>query len=156
MENDSITQESEEQTAAKNLSEQPMATFEEWTKEKLSKQEKRKPFVASEQEKANADDPTNTTPETVEIKEEIRVVQEQMFIVPITTAKRNYASKECGAKIVFANPEAENKGAILNDKEKDEYMRNPCEKAQNKFLVIELCETIQVIFSRKFLQFFIF
>uniref|UniRef100_A0A914DRE4 SUN domain-containing protein n=1 Tax=Acrobeloides nanus TaxID=290746 RepID=A0A914DRE4_9BILA len=143
LENGSITQESEEQIAAKNLSEPPMATFEEWTKEKLSKQEKRKPFVASEQEKANADDPTNTTPETIEIKEEIRVVQEQMFIVPITTAKRNYASKECGAKIVFANPEAENKGAILNDKEKDEYMRNPCEKAQNKFLVIELCETIQ-------------
>jgi hypothetical protein len=23
-------------------------------------------------------------------------------------------------------------------------MRNPCEKAQNKFLIIELCETIQV------------
>lgn len=29
-------------------------------------------------------------------------------------ARRNYASKECGAKIVNANPEAENTGSILN------------------------------------------
>ncbi|KAI1722996.1 SUN domain-containing protein 2 [Ditylenchus destructor] len=56
---------------------------------------------------------------------------------------RNYASKECGAKVIFANDEAENKAAVLNDKERDDYMRNPCEKAQNKFLIIELCESIQ-------------
>lgn len=59
-------------------------------------------------------------------------------------AKRNYASKECGAKVLYANAEAENKGAVLNDKERDDYMRNPCERAQNKFLIVELCETVQV------------
>jgi hypothetical protein len=58
--------------------------------------------------------------------------------------KRNYASKECGAKVLYANEDAENRGAILNDPERDDYMRNPCEKAQNKYLIIELCETIQV------------
>lgn len=57
---------------------------------------------------------------------------------------RNYASKECNAKVLFANEEAENKGAVLNDKERDDYMRNPCERAQHKFLIIELCENIQV------------
>ncbi|KAL7076081.1 hypothetical protein ACQ4LE_004360, partial [Meloidogyne hapla] len=59
-------------------------------------------------------------------------------------SKRNYASKECGAKVLYSNEEAENKGAILNDPERDDYMRNPCERAQNKFLIIELCETIQL------------
>lgn len=59
--------------------------------------------------------------------------------------RRNYASKECGAKVLFANDEAENRNAVLNDKERDDYMRNPCERAQNKFLIIELCENIQVI-----------
>ncbi|KAF7634123.1 SUN domain-containing protein [Meloidogyne graminicola] len=58
--------------------------------------------------------------------------------------KRNYASKECGAKVLYSNEEAENRGAILNDPERDDYMRNPCERAQNKFLIIELCETIQL------------
>lgn len=29
--------------------------------------------------------------------------------------------------------------------EKDDYMRNPCEKAEKKQLIIELCETIQVL-----------
>lgn len=57
---------------------------------------------------------------------------------------RNYASKECNAKVLFANEEAENKGAVLNDKERDDYMRNPCQRAQHKFLIIELCENIQV------------
>uniref|UniRef100_A0A915MI16 SUN domain-containing protein n=1 Tax=Meloidogyne javanica TaxID=6303 RepID=A0A915MI16_MELJA len=59
-------------------------------------------------------------------------------------SKRNYASKECGAKVLYSNEEAENKGAILNDPERDDYMRNPCERAQNKFLIIELCEIIQL------------
>lgn len=63
-------------------------------------------------------------------------------IIPMGTNKRNYASKECGAKVISANKEAENKGAILND-DGDEYLRNPCEYAQNKYLVVELCETIQ-------------
>ncbi|KAI3415417.1 hypothetical protein GPALN_005024 [Globodera pallida] len=57
--------------------------------------------------------------------------------------KRNYASKDCGAKVLYSNAEAENRGAILNDPERDDYMRNPCERAQDKFLIIELCETIQ-------------
>lgn len=87
---------------------------------------------------------------------------------------RNYASKECGAKVLFSNDEAENKviicnsayfckkligtllrlpngiifhllqNAVLNEKEADDYMRNPCERAEHKWLIIELCETIQV------------
>lgn len=57
---------------------------------------------------------------------------------------RNYASKECGANVLFANSEAVNKGGVLYDKDLDFYLRNPCEKAQDKFLILRLCEGIQV------------
>ena len=43
--------------------------------------------------------------------------------------KVNYASKECGAKILASNPEAENVDRILTNN-RDEYMINPC--AANK------------------------
>lgn len=35
---------------------------------------------------------------------------------------------------------------MLNEKERDDYMRNPCERAQHKWLIIELCETVLVCF----------
>jgi hypothetical protein len=114
----------------------PIATFDEWTKEKLKKKQ-----MAVETEKpVPLIDPStmeNVVPLTTTT---VKEVQSSV----LATAKRNYASKECGAKVLYANAEAENKGAVLNDKERDDYMRNPCERAQNKFLVIELCETIQV------------
>ena len=39
--------------------------------------------------------------------------------------KVNVASKECGAKILASNPEAENSKGILTAN-KDDYMINPC------------------------------
>lgn len=57
---------------------------------------------------------------------------------------KNYASKECGANVLFANPEVVNKDGVLYDKDLDYYLRNPCKKAQDKFLILRLCEGIQV------------
>ncbi|CAB1332009.1 unnamed protein product [Coregonus sp. 'balchen'] len=55
--------------------------------------------------------------------------------------KNNYASVECGAKILSANTEAKSTSAILMEN-MDLYMLNPC---SNKiWFVIELCEPIQV------------
>lgn len=54
---------------------------------------------------------------------------------------RNYASYECGAKVLAANPEADGASRVLNELV-DEYMLNPC-KAKIWF-VLELCEIIQV------------
>lgn len=31
---------------------------------------------------------------------------------------------------------------LLVEKERDEYMRNPCDQARSKFFIVELCETI--------------
>uniref|UniRef100_A0A158QP34 SUN domain-containing protein n=1 Tax=Haemonchus placei TaxID=6290 RepID=A0A158QP34_HAEPC len=115
-ENDSTIQKTTEEAH------QPIVTFDEWTKEKL-KQEHRKP----------------PTPTSETGTPSVRATQ----LPPGAAATRNYASKECGAKVLLSNPEAENTKAILNEKEKDEYMRNPCEKAENKFVILELCETVQ-------------
>ncbi|XP_077360132.1 SUN domain-containing ossification factor-like isoform X2 [Festucalex cinctus] len=53
----------------------------------------------------------------------------------------NYASVECGAKILGANAEAKSTSAILKEN-MDLYMLNPC---SNKiWFIIELCEPIQV------------
>uniref|UniRef100_A0A0K0D2H4 SUN domain-containing protein n=1 Tax=Angiostrongylus cantonensis TaxID=6313 RepID=A0A0K0D2H4_ANGCA len=101
----------------------PIATFDEWTKEKLNVlfqstsplSEVGLPSVGSQQ------------------------------LPPSSAATRNYASKECGAKVLHSNAEAENTKAILNEKVcEDEYMRNPCENAAYKFVIIELCETVQL------------
>ncbi|KAM9322518.1 SUN domain-containing ossification factor [Pholidichthys leucotaenia] len=53
----------------------------------------------------------------------------------------NYASVECGAKILGSNPEAKSTSAILMEN-MDLYMLNPC---SNKiWFIIELCEPVQV------------
>uniref|UniRef100_A0AAY4D5J0 SUN domain-containing protein n=1 Tax=Denticeps clupeoides TaxID=299321 RepID=A0AAY4D5J0_9TELE len=55
--------------------------------------------------------------------------------------KNNYASVECGAKILSANSEAKSTSAILMEN-MDIYMLNPC--STKIWFVIELCEPIQV------------
>nr|XP_014345436.1 PREDICTED: SUN domain-containing ossification factor isoform X2 [Latimeria chalumnae] len=55
--------------------------------------------------------------------------------------RNNYASVECGAKILASNPEAKSTSAILIEN-MDLYMLNPC--SAKIWFVIELCEPIQV------------
>ena len=54
---------------------------------------------------------------------------------------RNYASNECGSKVIASNSEAEGTHKILDDS-MDDYMLSPC-KAAEIWFVIELCEPIQ-------------
>ncbi|KAM3727710.1 SUN domain-containing ossification factor [Dirofilaria immitis] len=128
----------------------PIVTFDEWTKEKLKKEEIRK----AEQQQSNqqkmiihtdSGDSSKIDSNTISVSkvaESIARLAPPNMISQEATA-RNYASKECGAKVLFSNEEAENKNAILNEKEADDYMRNPCQRAEHKWLIIELCETIQ-------------
>ncbi|KAI5616570.1 SUN domain-containing ossification factor isoform X5 [Silurus asotus] len=53
----------------------------------------------------------------------------------------NYASEECGAKILASNPEAKSTSAILVENV-DVYMLNPC--SDKIWFVIELCQPIQL------------
>jgi len=55
--------------------------------------------------------------------------------------KKNYASPECGAKVVSTNPEAKYPHLLLT-KHSDEYLLNLCKSTT--WFVVELCEAIQV------------
>ncbi|EXJ83846.1 hypothetical protein A1O1_07474 [Capronia coronata CBS 617.96] len=61
-----------------------------------------------------------------------------------TTCKErfNYASFDCAASVLKTNPEAKSPSAVLG-KNKDSYMLNEC-SAQNKFLILELCDDISI------------
>jgi hypothetical protein len=133
---------------APSESEPPIKSFEEWTKQKLEQEKLKHHSVTNGNQNVDHLTPpidkaaAASTIETVSIEEKIQTSR-VVHSIPLVVSKRNYASKECGAKVIGANDEAEKSGAILNDKEKDEYMRNACEKAKEKFVIIELCETIQ-------------
>eukprot|EP00795_Rhopilema_esculentum_P010419 gene10419-19121_t len=75
---------------------------------------------------------------------EKKVIAENVVTKPITkkrtSKKTNYASYECGAKVIASNNEAENIGAILNEN-RDLYMLNPC--SCSIWFVIELCEKVR-------------
>uniref|UniRef100_A0A915BH74 SUN domain-containing protein n=1 Tax=Parascaris univalens TaxID=6257 RepID=A0A915BH74_PARUN len=128
----------------------PIATFDEWTKEKLKQEGHRKSHLQSQQQSGGgrllnavngADTGANVKAASEGNVPSVPSVPSSV-IIPQQAAQRNYASRECGAKVLFSNTEAENKNAVLNEKERDDYMRNPCERAQHKWLIIELCETV--------------
>ncbi|XP_049888863.1 SUN domain-containing ossification factor-like isoform X2 [Epinephelus moara] len=92
-------------------------TFDEWT---------RKMMEVENEKTQSTHSSNNGAPHTV------KKVQKNF---------NNYASVECGAKILGANPEAKSTSAILREN-MDLYMLNPC---SNKiWFIIELCEPIQV------------
>lgn len=61
-----------------------------------------------------------------------------------TTCKErfNYASFDCAANVLKTNPEAKSVSAILGEN-KDSYMLNEC-AAENKFVILELCNDISI------------
>ncbi|KAF2261129.1 hypothetical protein CC78DRAFT_619624 [Lojkania enalia] len=54
----------------------------------------------------------------------------------------NYASFDCAATVLKTNPQAKSSSAVLVEN-KDSYMLNEC-SAQNKFVIVELCDDILV------------
>lgn len=65
---------------------------------------------------------------------------QKIKIKPKSKIKKNYASADCGAKILATNAEAHHSSHILNAFH-DEYMLNPCNA--RIWFVVELCESIQ-------------
>ncbi|XP_051954705.1 SUN domain-containing ossification factor isoform X3 [Xyrauchen texanus] len=93
-------------------------TFDEWKKKVMEVEEKKSQSLHTS---------SNGSPHPV------KKVQKNF--------KNNYASVECGAKILSANNEAKSTSAILMEN-MDLYMLNPC--STKIWFVIELCEPIQV------------
>ena len=111
------------ETEKKAKKDTEMLSFTEW-KQKLGRQKE-------EVEEINVVD--TTTNETVVVLKPKRKKK--------LSNKKNYASPDCGAKVVAANNEAQHVSAILKE-DKDAYMLNPCNV--QTWLVVELCERIQL------------
>ncbi|EGT52387.1 hypothetical protein CAEBREN_18173 [Caenorhabditis brenneri] len=119
--------ESEKET----VPEKSIESFDEWTKKRRD--------AAVANQNGQTQKIIDPIPGTILRQEDVVVP-----LPPIPRPARNFASRECGAKIIAANPEAENAKAVVNEKDVDDYMRNPCQSAREKFIVIELCEAIQI------------
>ena len=125
---DSITAElkqaEEEEEETKSASEE-MPSFDEFKRQHLQEEEKQKNILKQQQE-VKAGTETINKPKPRKIKQR---------------KQNNYASIDCGAKILKANPEASNIFSILQDN-RDLYMLNPC--SAKIWLIVELCDNVQV------------
>ncbi|XP_063922817.1 SUN domain-containing ossification factor-like isoform X1 [Zophobas morio] len=95
-----------------NLTEE-IPSFSEWAQKQLEEAEKNKTNASTQHPNANG-------------KQKLRW--------------KNYASLDCGAKVVASNPEAVSPSAILSPS-RDEYKLNTC--TSRIWFVVELCEAIQ-------------
>ncbi|XP_034237310.1 SUN domain-containing ossification factor [Thrips palmi] len=99
------------------IPQEEIPSFSEWTQKQLEEAEKKK-----------GQNKTTSPPQS-------------RGPAPSKMRSKNYASPDCGAKIVAANPEAEYPNGVLSNS-KDEYLINRC-STQRMWLIIELCEAIQ-------------
>lgn len=100
-----------------NLTEE-IPSFSEWTQKQLEEAEKKR-------EEVNSSSPHHVNGKTGN-NNKVR--------------SKNYASPDCGAKIVAANPEAISAGSVLSPS-RDEYKLNTC--TSRIWFIVELCEAIQ-------------
>ncbi|XP_061388924.1 uncharacterized protein LOC133324054 [Musca vetustissima] len=103
----------------------PMPVFSEWAQKQMEEAEKQAmeqehTFNNSAQRKNNTNG--NGKPASLKIR------------------AKNYASPDCGAKIIASSGDTSNAGAVLSSS-KDEYMLSLCGK--RIWFVVELCEAIQ-------------
>ncbi|XP_012159671.1 SUN domain-containing ossification factor isoform X2 [Ceratitis capitata] len=108
------------------VEEVPIPVFSEWAQKQMEEAEKQQ---AKEQEEVN----TSTQKKNLTNGDGKRAA-------PLKMRNKNYASPDCGAKIIASNADASNTGAVLSSS-KDEYMLSPC--GNRIWFVVELCEAIQ-------------
>lgn len=105
------------------VEEKPIPVFSEWAQKQMEEAEKQleKDIVNTSAMKKH--------PKTSGYKTQV-----------LKLGAKNYASPDCGAKILSSNPEAQSTGSILSS-HRDEYLLNPC--TSKIWFVVELCEPIQ-------------
>lgn len=113
--------ETESKQNATTSEEHQIPVFSEWAKQ-MEKAEKKQ-----EQDVANASSNKNKTTDKPRVSS-------------TKVRAKNYASPDCGAKIIAANQESDNTGHVLSAS-KDEYLISIC--TSRIWFVVELCEPIQ-------------
>ena len=108
------------------------ASFRQWTQlqeerkreeERKKKEEERRKHVEQPQPKIDSPNIREINPQSVSLR-----------------MKKNFASTDCGAKVIAANVESDGSGNIITAS-KDEYMLNKC--TNKGWFVVELCESIK-------------
>lgn len=110
------------------IEEHPIPVFSEWAQKKLEEAE-----IKLEQEEAISSS----------IKKDTIIKNNKKKDLVIKSNKqrsKNYASPDCGAKIIAANSEADSTHSVLSTS-KDEYLLSPC--TSRIWFVVELCEAIR-------------
>ncbi|KAH8282792.1 hypothetical protein KR054_009884, partial [Drosophila jambulina] len=124
---------SNETESAANLTkaneEVPMPVFSEWTQKQMEAEASREQAIELEQQvvnnsaqRRNKTGTTSRKPPTLKLR------------------SKNYASPDCGAKIIAHNAESKHTDYVLTQST-DEYMLSPCDN--RIWFVVELCEAIQ-------------
>eukprot|EP00095_Tigriopus_kingsejongensis_P006248 maker-scaffold1159_size58420-snap-gene-0.17 protein:Tk06248 transcript:maker-scaffold1159_size58420-snap-gene-0.17-mRNA-1 annotation:"protein osteopotentia" len=121
-----------------NKTEPDIPSFSEWAQKALEEEEKKR-----EEEKRKK----------VEEKEKMKQKQQQNGqhspndspapqtpATAIKALKKNFASLDCGAKVVGTNAESQGGGNLISTS-RDEYMLNTC--TDSAWFVVELCESIK-------------
>ncbi|XP_011499707.1 PREDICTED: SUN domain-containing ossification factor [Ceratosolen solmsi marchali] len=103
-----------------DVTHEEIPSFNEWAQKRLEEVEKKKAHPNASVQTANGSPGRN--------------------LGNIRMRSKNYASPDCGAKIVAANPESRSARSILVST-RDEYMLNTC--TSRVWFVVELCEAIQ-------------
>ncbi|KAJ8688489.1 hypothetical protein QAD02_024284 [Eretmocerus hayati] len=110
-------------TAGPGTSSEPhedMPSFNEWAQKRLEEAEKKKTHPNASVQTANGS--SGRGPGSMRMR------------------SKNYASPDCGAKVVAANPESRSARSVLAST-RDEYMLNTC--TSRIWFAVELCEAIQ-------------
>ncbi|CAG0916437.1 unnamed protein product [Notodromas monacha] len=111
-------------------------TFSDWTKKKLE-------AVAKERESASVTAPSSvpviSSPTSRNVPGQGAANAQKGKSKRI---RKNFASADCGAKVLAANAEAQSAPAMLSSG-MDEYFLSPCVVKNSIYFVIELCEAIE-------------
>jgi hypothetical protein len=116
------------------IDEHKMQSFEEWKHMRIKEQQA---DASASTASTGSSQQSNSAQPTITPLVQQQQQQQQQRVVH----KKNFASMDCGAKVLNANPEASGASHILTES-KDDYMLNSC---SNKiWFIVELCEPIQI------------
>ena len=126
-------------------------SFEEWKSLKLEEN------VIAHQDRATSPNPSDPSLHAPDVATDITSSPTTDGNLPLPslrvplTDRFNYASSECSARIQSSHKSVKSPWAVLNSK-RDKYMLSPC-GVREKFVVVELCDDIQVGESHMSLSF---
>lgn len=107
----------------------PMPVFSEWAQKQMEAEASREQAMELEQQVVNNSAQRRNATGSGSGK-----------VPSLKLRSKNYASPDCGAKIIASNGDATNTGAVLSHSS-DEYMLSTC--GNRIWFVVELCEAVQ-------------